>query len=53
MDAAEFLTRVVAPGAYYAFAYKRPGSSGLRHKFFKQTDLRCGSRLAAPHVARV
>jgi len=39
VDAQDFLTRVVAPGAYYAFAFKRPGSSGLRHKFFPQADI--------------
>ena len=38
MDAFTFLERVVAPGAFYAFAYKRPDATGLRHKFFKQDD---------------
>jgi hypothetical protein len=39
MDAVTFLTRVVAPGAYYVFAYKPPDAAGLRQKFFKQDKL--------------
>ena len=39
MDAATFITRVVAPGAYYVFAYKRPDAAGLRQKFFTQDKL--------------
>lgn len=39
MDATEFLTRIVASGAFYAFAYRRLGASTLSHRFFPQPAL--------------
>jgi hypothetical protein len=39
MDASEFLTRIVAPGAFYAFAFRRIGSEKLGHRFYPQSAL--------------
>ena len=38
LDAQGYLARVVAPGGYYAFAYKRP-ESGIIHRFFPQSQV--------------
>jgi hypothetical protein len=39
LDAKDYLSRVVAPGNFYAFAFKRPEWTGLRHRFFRQSDI--------------
>jgi hypothetical protein len=43
LDAAGYLARVVAPGPYYAFAFKRPEWTGLRHRFFQQADVKAAA----------
>jgi len=39
LDAQGYLSRVVAPGAYYAFAFQRPGQTGITHRFWPQSEL--------------